>query len=366
MRPKTSASLVVAAFALMALSAGEAVAQPTVTWQQIGNQLRIDWTAVPGATEYDVIVTGALNGQATIATNFVQVPAPGGTYVVQVRGRAGSTVGPLSAPVTIVIGGAGPGPCAPVEAPTITVSTSGNLLTVTWGAIAGAAGYRIQVGASPGATQVSQDLPANQTAFSVAVPIIGTFYIRVLAGSACGALASSAEQSFTIGSPTPGPGPTPGTGPRTADPPPGSVIPRASLSYALGIIESVARQYNSDLQNSCREHGGNNIFMFRVVQALRRVDTRWGMNDKRGNLGDMSQDVITYNPTNRPDPNESQIYLYDVISNHCGNGRADVWMNDVTDVTWDIGLRGDPACGTRYCARWTIDQYLRAGFPANP
>jgi hypothetical protein len=38
-------------------------------------------------------------------------------------------------------------------------------------------------------------------------------------------------------------------------------------------------------------------------------------------------------------------------------------MNDVTDVTWE--QRGNPICGTTFCARWTIDRYLAAGFPAD-
>jgi hypothetical protein len=96
----------------------------------------------------------------------------------------------------------------------------------------------------------------------------------------------------------------------------------------------------------------------RVVQRLRQIDSRWGLNDKRGNRGDMSQDIIAYNPTNRPDNGESQIYLFDIISGHC-TGRADVWFQDVTGPTW--AGRGSPACGTEWCARWTIDAYLRAG-----
>jgi hypothetical protein len=48
------------------------------------------------------------------------------------------------------------------------------------------------------------------------------------------------------------------------------------------------------LRNSCVEMGGNNEFLFEVVRRLRRIDTRWGLNWKRGRVGDMSQDVVNY------------------------------------------------------------------------
>ena len=78
--------------------------------------------------------------------------------------------------------------------------------------------------------------------------------------------------------------------PRAPDP-----ADNADLSYAPGIIRGIAAAYPGDLANSCLEHGGNNRWLFRVVRALRERDKRWGLNWKRANVGDMSQDVITYN-----------------------------------------------------------------------
>jgi hypothetical protein len=234
-------------------------------------------------------------------------------------------------------------------------------VAVTWNAVTGAAGYRLQVGTSPGATQYSVDLPAGQTNFASAVPMLGTFFVRVASGSACGALTSSAEQSFTIGAVTPGPAPTPGVGPREADPPPGQLLPVPN--YLAAVVEGMARAYPNDLYNSCREHGGNNVFMFRVLAALRQRSTRWGLNYKRGWYGDLSQDIVTFNPTNLPDDRNSRIYLFDIISGHCGDRPGPNWA-DVTDATWS--QRGNPACGSEWCAMWTIDPYLRAGFPADP
>lgn len=377
---KTGLTLAVAV--LVGLIAQDAAAQaPVITWQQSGNTLRVDWTAVAGATSYDVFVQGVPNSPFNTPVNFVVVsPAPAGTYVLAVRGRNGGTVGELSTPATITVtGGAGPGTCLPLTAPTIGSSVVGNVVTITWGAVPGAIGYRLQVGTSPGATQVSADFGAGQLSYSAAVPLLGTFYARVFAGNACGVtLSSSPDHAFTIGAATPGPAPTPpaggGSGPRTPDPTPatgvlcvagrpdlGYCIPVSSLGYARGVVNQVAAQNPFDVRNSCHAEGGNMNFVFKAVSALRRIDTRWGMNLKRGNQGD-SEDIIAFNPTDRPDNGESQIYLFDIIGGHCGPNPIVDGLNDVTGATWPQGLANTPGCSTRFCAAWTLDSYLRAGF----
>ena len=259
-----------------------------------------------------------------------------------------------------------------------TVSTSGSVVSVSWAAVGGAIGYRLQVGTSPGATQYQVDLPAGQTAYSAPVPVLGTFYIRVLAASSCGALTPSAEQSFTLGAATPGPTPPPGggsTGPRSPNPTAtnggvlcmpgrpdlGICIPIGSLSYANAVVNQVAAANGFDVRNSCRAEGGNMLFMFKALARLRQIDTRWGLNMKRGNQGE-SEDILAFNPTDRPDNNESQIYLFDVIGGHCGPNPIVSGLSDVTGGTWSAGLANTPGCSTRFCAAWTIDAYLRAGF----
>ena len=354
--------LVATAFVVAPLVASEARAQaPTVSFSVAGSSVTIQWTPVPGATIYDVVVSGPLSGQVQLpgSVTLVRVNAPNGTYGIQVRGRAGNQVGPLSSVSVITVGGAAPPPpppnCTQPSAPNVTASVSGATVAVNWNAISGVSGYAVQFSRTPGGTDLVLNAAANQTSISQAVNLVGTFYVRVVALSACGN-ATSNEANFTIGTaPT-----NPTTGPRSPNPAPGQLIPRSSLNYANGIAAQIASQYHGDLINSCRDTGGDNTFMFRLVQALRRVDTRWGMNDKRGHRGDMSQDIVTFNPTDRPDNGESQIYLFDAIGGHCGPNPSGGSLGDVTDTTW--AARGNPACGTTYCARWTIDSYLRVGF----
>ena len=313
---------------------------------------------MPGATTYEVFVAGVPTSPfSTPFTSVVVNPAPAGTYIVQVRGRDGGTVGPLSAPVTIVVGGGAAPGCDAVGAPTVTVATAGMTVNVNWAAVPGAIGYRLQVGTSPGTTQFQRDFGAGETGFGSAIPFIGTFYLRVIAGNACGALAPSAEQAFTIGAATPGPAPTPSSGPRSPDPPPGQIIQRATLGYASAIINNMGSLYRGDLLNSCTSH----TWLYRVVQALRQVDARWGLNYIRGHAPRMSEDVVAFNPTAGPDEGAQQIYLFDIISGHC-TGNPQPWMNDVTDFTWFGGPARDwSICANQYCARWTLEPYIRAG-----
>ncbi len=267
-----------ASLAILLSAAGEAAAQPQVTWQMVGNQVRIDWTAVAGASLYDINVSGTLSGDISIPTTYAQVAAPAGTYVLRVRGRNGGTVGPYSNPVTIVVGASAPPPpagCAPVGAPAVTASATGNVASIAWNPVAGAIGYRVQVGRGPGATEYQVDLPASQTSFSGGVPMLGTFYTRVLAGSACGAVTPSEEKSFTIGAPTPGPAPPPPTDSGLPFP-----IPAAcSGGVAAGFACAQAVAAVSSEWATCRAGIGVGCGRFtrQVVYALSRSDPNWKM-----------------------------------------------------------------------------------------
>jgi hypothetical protein len=361
MNVKTTTGVVAVAFGLVALCAAEAAAQaPALTVSANGSTVTISWTALPGALGYN-LQAGTASGNANIASvnlpasiTQVVVSAPAGTYFVAVRGIGAAGIGPFSNEGTVTVGttpggGGGGGGCTAPTAPTVTASTTGGIVTVNWSAVAGTVGYRLEFSRTPGGTELVQNIGANQTTYSQFVPMVGTFYVRVVAGNACGT-ASSAEVSFTIASQSAG------SGPRTPDPPPGQLLPRPN--YGESVVVALANQYRGDLINSCREHGGNNMFMFRVLQALRQRDSRWGLNVKRGNQG-LSQDIVTYNPTAGPDNGAQQIYLWDMIGGHCGNSPTWNW-GDVTQASWDAGARGD--CSNRWCALWTIDDYLRAGF----
>jgi hypothetical protein len=330
-----------------------------------GNVVTITWTTVPGATAYN-IVAGLSAGSADIASvnlppaiTTITVAAPAGTYYVRVRALFGGTPGGFSNEVVIVVGGSGPGPgpgpCPPPSPPTITTQAAGLSVIVTWSSVPGATSYAVQYSRYSGGTELVVNVPGAQTSHSQYVGMTGTFYVRVVVVTPCGS-ATSNEASFTIDNTSPGP--------RTPDPPPGQLLPRPS--YGQDVVIDIANRFRGDLLNSCVEHGGNNVFMFRVLQALRVRDTRWGLNWKRGYPGDLSQDIITYNPTSLPDTSASQIYLWDMIAGHCGSNPSWNWT-DVTAPTWPYpdGTNTNPSLCNRavtHCALWTIEPYQRFGF----
>jgi hypothetical protein len=116
------------------------------------------------------------------------------------------------------------------------------------------------------------------------------------------------------------------------------------------VVNAVASAYRADLLNSCVEHGGNNVWLYRLVRELRRHDTRWGLNWKRGRVGDMSQDVVDYNFSADPDEGTTNVYIIDVIGGHCGSNPGPAWV-DNTEATRQGGTIG----------RWTLQPYLAAG-----
>jgi len=372
--------LVPLALAFLAVSAKEAAAQaPTVSATVNGSVVTVQWTPVAPATGYQIQVAGSFTGVVNVSastTSFVVTPPPG-TYNITIFGTAGSTVGPPSNTASVTVGGSGGSstPCAPPAATTVTASASGMVVTLNWTAVAGTLGYRVEFSRTPGGTELATTVGAGQTTLQGVAPFVGTFYVRVVSGNACGT-ASSREVSFDVGTtPPPGGGTPPpaGQGPRTPDPvagQPGVIVHRGDPllpipGYGASVVQALGAQFPGEaaLARPSECPGGNNNFLYRVVRELRKRDTRWGLNYKRGNAGSPSQDIITYNGSNRPDQGESHVWVIDIVGGDCGRGVAT--FSDKSQVgTWD--QEGQPYCGTRFCAYWNLDGYLAAGNPLYP
>jgi hypothetical protein len=224
---------------------------------------------------------------------------------------------------------------ASAQQPSLAASVSGTYVTVQWTPVAGAQGYDVQVsGTLSGGVTVG---PAPTSYVVNAPPGTYTLQVRARAGNLVGPFSNAV--TVTVGgaaAPAPVPVPPP-TGNRTPDPPPGTILPLPA--YGPSVVEAMAAQFPGALRNSC----GNNEFLLRLVHQLRQIDTRWGFNWKRGNIGDLSQDVVTYNFGPGPDENTTNVYIIDVISAHCGGNPGPNW-NDVTDDTQRGGTIG----------RWTL------------
>ena len=107
----------------------------------------------------------------------------------------------------------------------------------------------------------------------------------------------------------------------------------------LHIVQQVAQEHPQALRNSCQHHGGTWEFMDRVVERLRAIDGRYAYNCKRGNCGDVSQDVIDYYRGNGNPHGSSNVKIVDMTVGHCGPNPQPGW-NDLTDATRQAGTIG--------------------------
>lgn len=113
---------------------------------------------------------------------------------------------------------------------------------------------------------------------------------------------------------------------RTPDPAPGQKLPLPNVS---GVVRDVANQNPQLLKDSCQGSGGSWAFLDLVVDTLRKSDTRWGYNCKRGNCNTPSHDVIDYHFGRGPDEGSPDVYVIDMIVGHCGPDPRPGWL-DVT------------------------------------
>jgi hypothetical protein len=264
-------------------------------------------------------------------TNQASVPnVPNGVYFVRVYGRNAAGRGPASNEVRVDV----PGGCTPPPAPSLSSAVNGATVTLSWTAVAGASAFRLDASTTPGGPPLaSQTYPMTQSAATFANVAAGTYYARVTALAACGSQSVSPEATVVVSALPPAR--------RTPNPPPGGVLP---LPNQQALVHAMGAQFRAELQNSC----GNNTWLFRLVRELRRTDTRWGLNWKRARIGDMSQDVVTYNWGSEPDEGTFNVYVIDVIGGHCGGNPATTWIDHTV-----LGSTG---------AMWTLQPYLQAGF----
>ncbi len=124
------------------------------------------------------------------------------------------------------------------------------------------------------------------------------------------------------------------------DPP--QAVPPAPPPDGFAVVQQVANEHPDWLIGSCVDQGGNNDFLFEVVRRLRMQDDRWGLNWKRGVVGDMSQDVVDYHYGEGVSEESTDVYIIDMIGGHCpedGSSPQAAWI-DVTQATIDAGTVG--------------------------
>ena len=158
------------------------------------------WSPAASATSY-VLDVGRSAGlvEASLplgaGTSF-QTVAPAGTYFARVRALNGCGASAPSSQVSLTLACTA-GAVVPAG---FAVSKTGGSATFTWQGAFGATGYRLRVGTVQGASDVA-DIPVG-TVTALAVPLAGvpprTYYVRVVAESACGIGNASNEVALTV------------------------------------------------------------------------------------------------------------------------------------------------------------------------
>ena len=172
---------------------------PVLSSSVIGNTVRLSWapSAVGGAPTSYVVVAGSAPGLTNLgvlpvgSATSLTVNVADGTYYVTVVGRNGFGPGPPSNEVTVQVGAP---PCTlPPTAPGALMHTiAGSVVSLQWSGSPTAAGYLVDAGTAPGATDIGSIPIVGTTSLAVSAPN-GTYFVRVRAVSACGVSPSSNE-----------------------------------------------------------------------------------------------------------------------------------------------------------------------------
>ena len=326
----------------------------TLTWNPpVAGGLPTDYTLQVGSSFGAAnLVSGLRLGQTARSWSYPLAALPDGHYFLRLYALNAQGVSAASSD-TVVTKGTVPGIPVPLE-PTV---NGDNSVLLRWQAPAGGSAithYAIeaQYEDNRDLRTVVTNIPAGTTSYLTPPVPSGGYYWRVRAYSGSTPSPVYGTAGFYVGT-----RPDAGAGPRTPNPAPGHRLPIPT--YAARVVSEVAAANPADLFFSCVEAArypgipqGTNQFMFKVLRELRRYDTRWTLNWKRGNVGDLSQDIVNYNFGPMPDEGATDVYIIDIIAGHCGV-RPDWTFIDQTEATARGGAIG----------RATLVPYLNAGYP---
>ena len=105
--------------------------------------------------------------------------------------------------------------------------------------------------------------------------------------------------------------------------PGGGEDPDLPLPDMSEVVADMAAAFPTQFANSC----GNTEWLEMLILELRTYDTRFGLNWKRGVVGDLSEDVVNYyyGPEDGEMEESRLVYTVDVIGGHCGPSPTPAW-----------------------------------------
>ena len=197
-----------------------------------GNAMKLSWTAVAGASGYKLQIEDANNSGAyniefpVSGTPFTAGLPYSGNFKFKVRAVCGGSQSDWSAFSNFTTGGStggggtvgGGGTTTSCGIPTgLAASTAGgNAMKLSWTAVAGASGYKLQIEDANNSGAYNIEFPVSGTPFTAGLPYSGNFKFKVRA--VCGGSQSdwSAFNNFTTGGSTGGGGTVGGGGTTTS------------------------------------------------------------------------------------------------------------------------------------------------------
>lgn len=146
-----------------------------------GGNVTIAWPDPTGAAPMTYALSaGTASGRADIgripvgpAMQF-SASAPPGAYFVRLHGQNACGIPSPSPELLVSVGGV-----FPLDAPAVTATVNGGVVTVTWTPVAGATGYALEAGFGPLDASIARVSVAETSLVAAAPP--GAYYVRVFA-----------------------------------------------------------------------------------------------------------------------------------------------------------------------------------------
>ena len=331
---RTPRTTLLAINALLILVVGVSVpraAAPTaptnLTAAVSGLSVTLSWGASANTPRMYILQAGFAPGQTAISvpiegnTTTFRASAGAGTYYVRVLAMNDDGTSAPSNEVTVVLTSGCLAPSPPLNLRAI---IRGSEAFIFWRQpLSGTTtSYTLQAGLAPGQTFTAFTTGGTTLNANVAT---GVYYLRVIASSPCGNSAASNEIEVSF----------PGNTVRVADPDPGTSLGMPDVG---ALVNRIHNENPGLLALQCpngRKYE-NNPWQDRIVDRLRQYDTRFGYNAKptrtaADNFGFpviAAGDEITFFAGAGNAQGSSNVYAFDILSDHCGVRPAqDVFRN---------------------------------------
>ena len=179
-------------------------APATLTASVTGFAVQLGWGVSAGHVSSYILEAGSSPGGTDMGnfdlgttTSYFASSVPAGTYHVRVKARNACGISGPSPEEVVTVGSTCSGP--PGVPGTPAASVSGSSVQLTWGLSSGAVStYVLEVGSTPGATNLGVYEVGTGTDYRVSGVANGTYYVRIRGRNPCGLSGPSGQAIVTV------------------------------------------------------------------------------------------------------------------------------------------------------------------------